>query len=93
MEQLTLATPVQPPTLTSYRVDTLSLHWSDASIAIGLRGPNGETATFTYTGPQATVLMQVLNTSDLSTKSLHRRILEKLAADGYLTGSITGSPD
>jgi hypothetical protein len=38
--------------------------------------------------------MIALNKVNLSTKSLHRRIIEQLQADGLLgTGTISGAPD
>ena len=35
----------------------------------------------------------ILNTSNLSVKSLYKRTIEKLQADGFLpAGTVTGSP-
>jgi hypothetical protein len=38
-------------------------------------------------------LMIALNKANLTVKSLQRRVLEQLAADGLLAGSVTGTPD
>ena len=46
-----------------------------------------------YTGNQATNMIKQLNTANLTTKSMHKRILEKLSADGVLPGTVTGTPD
>lgn len=96
MEQCNLSTPeVYPPpgaATNFWRVDDLRFVWSSAIIKIGLLGANGERRTETYTGAIATTLMSALNTTNLSVKSLHRRILERLLADGKLTGTISGTP-
>jgi hypothetical protein len=90
-EIVTLSVPV--PSVVSYRVDSLLLNWGGAYIRVGLIGPNGEAATREYSGPQATTLMIALNKANLSTTSLHKRILNQLIADGLLAGVIGGSPD
>ena len=90
MEQVDLTTP--KPSVTSYRVVVLYLDWQHAHIQIGLLGPLGEQASFIYDGEEATNLMIVLNTANLSVKSLHKRILEKLIADEKLAGTISGTP-
>ena len=90
MEKIDLTTP--KPSVTSYRVAVLYLDWQNAHIQIGLLGPLGEQASFTYDGEEATNLMTALNTANLSVKSLHKRILEKLIAGEKLAGTISGTP-
>jgi hypothetical protein len=46
--------------------------------------PEGKMYVGTYSGAEATQLMQTLNTANLTTKSLQKRVLEKLQADGKL---------
>ena len=92
METLDLTTPVQPPSTTTYRVTVLHLDWPNGVINITLVDNNGVAMTVNYTNAEATTLMQFLNTANLSVKSLHKRILEKLVADGKLTGTISGTP-
>lgn len=92
MEQLDLTTPITSPSITNYRVTLLHLDWTGAQIQIVLTGPQGESAGFVYSGQEATDLMLVLNTANLSVKSLHKRILEKLVANGKLSGTISGTP-
>lgn len=87
MEELNLTTPVS-----KYRVARLLLDWEGQGIQIGLY-ENGIFQTFGYFGAEATQLMTALNKADLSVKSLHRRILEKLIADGKISGTISGAPD
>ena len=90
MEQVDLTTP--KPSVTSYRGAVLYLDWQNAHIQIGLLGPLGEQASFTYDGEEATNLMIALNTANLTTNSLHKRALNKLIADGKLAGTISGTP-
>ena len=95
METVTLTAPEITPqiTTTEYRVVFLLLDWEHASIVIHLRGTNAERKEVRYDGADATTLMVGLNKANMATKSLHRRILERLVADGKLSGTITGVPD
>lgn len=88
-EQVTLATSAPAP---YYRVSRLDLDWDGRLILVHLRGAFQETRTFSYSGTEAETLLRALNTANLSTKSLHRRILEKLTADGLLSGTVEGTP-
>lgn len=92
MEQLDLSAPVQPPAQTTYTIDSLTLNWGAACIDIVLRDNLGATQSFHYNGATATNLMLALNTANLSIKSLYRRTLEKLVADGKLAGTVSGTP-
>jgi hypothetical protein len=95
METLTLTAPeVIPQRLTTdYRVSLLALDLEQAQIIIHVRGTNGERKQFTYDGDVAVVFITALNKSNLTIKSLQRRILERLATDGYLAGAVTGTVD
>ena len=93
-ELLTLATPIVPPTRTTYKVTLLVLDWLARVIQIRLRGSDGVEVHVEYSGDTATALMTTLNSANLSVKSLQRRILEKLAADGKLpAGTVSGTPE
>jgi len=92
-ELLTLTTPVTTPSITTWRVVSLLLDWDAATIAIGLRGSGAERLSHAYTGPNATTMMIALNKANLTSNSLHKRILTQLNADGILAGTISGSPD
>ena len=64
----------------------LNAHW--------LVGDNGEVKEISYNENNgALALMITLNKVDLSAKSLHKRLLEKLIADGHLAGTVSGIPD
>lgn len=91
MESLSLTTPIS---ISSYRVALLSLDWRAAAIRIVVVTPSGEEVVATYSGSFATALMTQLNKLDMSTNSLHKRILDRLVLDGKLpAGTVTGSPD
>jgi hypothetical protein len=104
-EDLVLAAPEVVPQITTatYRLVGLFLDWERTTIIIRLRGANGETKSFTYGGndpstsqaakTKALNLMTALNTANLTIKSLQRRVLEQLIADGLLLGTIAGTPD
>lgn len=90
-ETLTLTTPVS---VTGYRVIKLALDWPGARIGIVVIDPGGVRTELSYDGAIATTLMNQLNTLDMSLLSLHKRILNRLAADGKLPpGTVTGTPD
>jgi len=90
-EIITLTSPV--PSITNYRVAELRLNWAAGHIHVGLLGPNNETATCEYSGAAATALMTALNKANLTSNSLHRRVLSQLVSDGKLAGTISGIPD
>ena len=101
-EQIDLTTPYNPGTeVDNFRVTALLLDWKGGKIVISLEGYDsgwtGTTRTFVYADtdgdPVATNLMIALNKADLSTNSLHKRIINQLISDGYLDGSISGTPD
>ena len=94
-EQLNLTTPIpsdHPDTL-SWKVILLNLDWLNAIIRIRIQSNAGEIIIHTISGVEATNLMIALNTANLSVKSLQRRILERLIADGVKVGTISGDPD
>lgn len=76
---------------TLYRPVALLLDWENARITVSLVGEGGHRKKVVYDG--VLTLLKALNTANLSTKSLHKRLLEKLVADGYLVGTISGTPD
>lgn len=93
METWTLTTPVSK-TVTTYQVAMLQLNWLQAAVYVELRPDSGDRITHVYTGEAAINLMTTLNRANFSTKSLHKRILEQLAADGVINpGTATGVPD
>lgn len=91
MESLTLTAPQSVP---SYQVLKLTLNWGGASITVTVKDPLGNEIRASYAGAAATTLMTQLNKANLSTQSLHSRILSQLVTDGKLpAGTVTGAPD
>jgi len=107
MEELVLTDPVTTPpvntpskTTTKYHVVAITLNMEALGPAgepgfvhIALKSDSGNLLTHFYEGPQAQTMIKTLNTANLTTKSLHKRVLEKLAADGVLPGTVNGTPD
>lgn len=62
-------------------------------VAISLKDNNGLGLFHRYEGDPAVTMIKQLNTANLSTKSMHKRILEKLSNDGIIPGTVTGVPD
>lgn len=86
MEQVDI-TPVQPPSVTNYKISSLTI--TPSVIDITLADNAGGTVTHTY-ADQA--MVQALNTANLSVKSLNRRLMERMIADGKIAGTISGTP-
>lgn len=104
MEELVLTDPiVEPEKVTNkYRVVALTLDMEVVAgvpgtppglVAIKLRDNYDVPSSYQYIGPEAVTMIKTLNTANLTTKSLHKRVLEKLSNDGKLPGTVTGTPD
>jgi hypothetical protein len=86
--------PTTAESVTTYRVVKLDLSLAARQIIIVLVDNRDKFTKYVYEGDTAQLLMNQLNVADLSTQSLHKRILNRLAADGKLpAGSVTGVPD
>lgn len=92
-EAITKTLPAIPAVVVEYQVVYLELDWERARIVVKLHGSDGSRLSHNYRGDTATQLMRALNTANLSAKSLHRRVLERLVADGVIGGTISGVPD
>lgn len=103
-ERVTLATPITPTvTITDYQVRSLFLEFGDRAtveddnIVIVLEATSGSPSDplhlqrFVYTGQTANNLITGLNKANLSTRSLNQRILDRLVADGFVAGAVTGA--
>jgi hypothetical protein len=93
MEFITLAVPIQPPALITYRVSLLLLDWDNSRIQVSLTSNTGEMKNFVYEKEIARNLMTAINKSNLAAASLHKRIIQFLITDGKLNGAVTGVPD
>jgi hypothetical protein len=95
-ERIDLTLPFQPDprSAASFHIARLDLNWEEARISIYLiDNSTGIRRTFGYEGQTALNLIIALNKVDLSVKSLHRRVIERLINDGKLDGTIGGAPD
>lgn len=102
-EELVLTDPVVIPEKVTNKYKVVSLTFSleqltppatvPGLVLIQLRDNNGESSQYTYTGQQAVDYIKFLNTANFTTKSMQRRILEKLSNDGLLPGTVVGTPD
>jgi|RhiMethySRZTD1v2_1073278.scaffolds.fasta_scaffold576679_2 hypothetical protein len=93
-EQLDLTAPITYPSTTYYKVAELRLQReSPSSIYVRLKGTNGEHFDHLYEGATALNLIIALNKANLTTNSLEKRILNQLITDGFLSGTVSGSPD
>lgn len=103
-EEYTLTTPVvvQPEVSnTKYQVVVSHFDWDAQHIQFQVKG-DGNRLFVEYGGvmadeagrTEATKFMKTMNTANFTTKSMQKRILEKLSADGKLPpGTVTGAPD
>lgn len=93
-EKLDLTTPEVVSKITvSYRVAFIQLDWELKKIIIYIRSDLGERRAIIYEGQQAVDYMRILNKSNFSINSMHKRILQKLSLDGELVGTVSGVPD
>ena len=90
-EKLTLQTPIS---VTDYIFIGVEFSWKDKYILVRLEDTTGKELKITYTGAEATALMNSLNKANLSTTSLIKRIFQQLTTDNKLpVGNVTGTPD
>lgn len=101
-ESLALTSPITFPTpasVNTYRVTMLLIEREPrVRVVVNVTADNGNPIQVVYTdengGSTAANIISALNTANLSTKSLQKRVLEKLVADGFLpAGNVTGTPD
>ena len=92
MEQLNLKVPEAKPANTSWTITTIQMYWDIKVFHVRLRDSNGAETVFEYNGDAATKVLNDLN-NPKETGSLQKRVFLKLAADGFLTGTVAGTPD
>lgn len=92
-EQIVLTQPDGAnPGVPAYSVSALNLDFDSKTIIVVLRSVDNKIRTETYNAQQgADQILSAFN--KLTAQSLHRRILNRLIADGRLQGTIDGTPD
>lgn len=103
MEELELTDPVVKPeeVVTKYKVNGLNMDMEGATSVVGVLGfltiklkdNLGGYLYHTYEGQTAIDYMKFINTANFSTKSLNKRILERLSTEGIIPGTVVGAPD
>jgi hypothetical protein len=100
-EQVNLTAPIAKPTQTIIKLDRVTLDASASSVYIQWLGENGEIGSAFYptpppvgsSQPSGATILHVLNTSNFTTTSFVKRVLQQLQTDGYVpAGTITGTP-
>jgi hypothetical protein len=96
MEIFTLTTPL--PATSTLRIADLDLNVRGSLIRIVLAEwaagdwvANGREIIASYSGAQADTMFVQLNKANLSTISLHTRVMEQLRTDGKLVGVVSGA--
>jgi hypothetical protein len=104
-EELTLTTPVVK-TATKFRIISILMRTEVPPVIPGAGTPpktgqmtielvddNDKPYTHQYYGDEALNYIKYINTANFTTKSMHRRLLEKLSTDGVLPGTVSGTPE
>ena len=107
MEELELTDPVVEPAKTTSTFKVMSVLFDLESLLV-IPTPTQSTGpivklrlkdnldkpyNYEYTGQTALDMIKFMNTANFTVKSMHKRILERLSADGVLPGTVTGAPD
>lgn len=107
MEELVLTDPVTEPAKTTNKFRVIAVlmdtegsltapspgNETTAQVRIKLKDNYNKPYEHSYTGQTALDYIKFINTANFTTKSLHKRILERLSTDGVLPGTVTGTPD
>ena len=105
-EELVLTDPVVEPEKVTAKYKVIELLTSTEA---GINNPHGSdpglvtikvkdnlevTLTHSYRGKAALDMIKWLNTANFSVNSMHKKILQRLTADGVIPpGTVTGTPD
>lgn len=96
-EKISLSSPFQPDTRTAsdFNVCGINMENEPGNIPlVSVRLCAGDIRrNFHWTGDTARTMMIALNKANLSSNSLHKRILDRLVQEGRLDGSVSGTPD
>lgn len=93
VEQLDLTAPITAPSVTFYKVQSLTLTVNPPVIDWTVVDNNGVTTSGAYNGTTAATLLGQLNRGNFSVNSLQKQIILRLQADGYLgAGTVGGTP-
>lgn len=96
-EAITLSAPESVPSKETVHLSLLVLDVKNKNVEITFRDNNDVEGRAFYTAettPTGQALLTSLNTANLATNSLVKRVLQRLQTDGYIAaGSVTGTPE
>lgn len=96
-EAITLSAPVSVPSKATVHLSLLVVDVEKKNVEITFADNNGVAGRAFYTPettPTGQALLTALNTANLTSNSLVKRVLQRLQTDGYIAaGSVTGTPD
>lgn len=102
-ERIDLIAPDQAQSGTmTYEIARVVIDWENSRVVVVLRGANGVRKQVVYgdfeTDPGVAPangrgMLNEMSRSNHQIKSLQRKVLERLVADGYLLGIVSGTPD
>jgi hypothetical protein len=97
-ETVNLAAPITKPATTAIQLQSLNIDLIAGSVYVVWKGDNNEIFSASYptpspnAQPSGMALITALNTANLSTVSLVKRIYNRLITDGYIAGTVAGTP-
>lgn len=101
-EIITLTTPITKPNQTIVKLERFIIDVGAKSVMVQWLGENGEVGSAVYptpapagsSQPSGQTLISTLNTANLTTTSLAKRVLQRIQLDGYVgAGTIIGTPE
>lgn len=101
-ERVTLTKPITKPAITGLALAKLTIDVEARSVYVEWRHDDGTLGSAAYptplpagheAQPTGEQLFAALNTANLTSNSLIKRIYQRLVTDGYIAGTITGAPD
>lgn len=66
---------------------------AQSSIKVIFLGSHGHTLSHAWVGAAADADLTAFNKLNLTTNTLHKRIMNKAIGDGVFTGAVSGAPD
>ncbi len=103
-EIITLTTPITKPNQTTVKLDRVTFDLTGQTVLVQWLGNNNEAASAVYPTPAilnplgvlqptGAALLTAVNTANLTANSLLHRIMTRVITDGYVIGTVSGSPD
>ena len=99
-ETVNLTAPITRPSTNAIQLQSLLIDAISGSVYVTWKGDDGQLFSASYptpppagsSQPSGMTLITALNTANLSTVSLVKRIYNRLITDGYISGTVAGTP-